>query len=98
MSTFEYETKSAVVFTEGERLRAVATWRRDARITMGEEGNKWSLSNLESIELEIRGSSAMGEPRWESCGRVPLHADNGGTKWIACFLIACAERWQKENL
>ena len=89
--------KKAVILTEGDCLRAVATWRTVDENVAGQEDPVPRLS-LASIELEMKGSDAMGNPRWENYGQVVAAGGPVGNAWLAHFLIACAERWQKENL
>jgi hypothetical protein len=79
----------AVVFQEGENLRAVAAWRRDPE-TKG--------LVIRGIELEMLGTDAMGIPRWNSCGYVPDQRNSDASQWLAALLVGRAERWVKENV
>jgi len=85
--------KRAVVFQEGEDIRAVLAWTRDAAKAL----------QLVSLELEMRGTDAMGVPRWNSHGFVVEYGalclgNSPTTKWTAAMLINRAERWLKENV
>jgi len=87
MSTDD-DVQRAVVFQEGENLRAVATWHRDPETK--------ELS-VRGIELEMLGTDAMGAPQWNSCGWAH-GSDQRSSRWIAALLIGRTERWLKENV
>jgi len=88
MSTNEDKSKKrAVVFEEGTRFRAVASWRPHPD----------GYPVLDTIVVEMLGVDALGAPRWESFGFAVTLGSASQDHWLGHMLIARAERWLKEN-